>query len=163
MAKIQYPPQGGEKKICLSLCWMALCCVISAVLMIYFTAIIYIPGANVLQSKIEGKDFKLQSCIRLISIKLRFNFIWNSSFSCVLGGKKCTTLLMERGLEGEAQCSVQDPTYGTIQNDTMIIPNSLWWSCNEWCLAKVCCFKSIYANAVNITTELKLIINTKLL
>lgn len=105
MAKIQYPPQGGEKKICLSLCWMALCCVISAVLMIYFTAIIYIPGANVLQSKIEG-------------------------------GKKCTTLLMERGLEGEAQCSVQDPTYGTIQNDTMIIPNSLWWSCNEWCLAK---------------------------
>ena len=67
MAKIQYPPQGGEKKICLSLCWMALCCVISAVLMIYFTAIIYIPGANVLQSKIEGKDFKLQLCTLLIN------------------------------------------------------------------------------------------------
>ena len=54
MAKIQYPPQGGEKKICLSLCAMSLCSVISAVLMVYFTAIIYLPGANVLHSKIEG-------------------------------------------------------------------------------------------------------------
>ena len=147
MAKIQYPPQGGEKKICLSLCWMALCCVISAVLMIYFTAIIYIPGANVLQSKIEGKDFKLHLCILLINIEETIKIkilIWKGSFSCALGGKKCTTLLMERGLEGEAQCSVQDPTYGTIQNDTMIIPNSLWWSCNEWCLAKVCFFINVW-------------------
>ena len=54
MAKIQYPPQGGEKKICLSLCAMSLCSVISGVLMVYFTAIIYLPGANVLHSKIEG-------------------------------------------------------------------------------------------------------------
>ena len=56
MAKIQYPPQGGEKKICMSLCAMSLCSVISGVLMIYFTAIIYIPGANVLQSKIESNN-----------------------------------------------------------------------------------------------------------
>ena len=56
MAKIQYPPQGGEKKICLSLCAMSLCSVISGVLMVYFTAIIYLPGANVLHSKIEGID-----------------------------------------------------------------------------------------------------------
>jgi hypothetical protein len=56
MAKIQYPPQGGEKKICMSLCCMALCSVISAVLMIYFTFIIYIPGASILESKIEGNN-----------------------------------------------------------------------------------------------------------
>ena len=68
----------------------------------------------------------------------RFSFDFSAKlFMSVLGGKKCTTLLMERGLEGEAQCSIQDPTYGTLQNETMIVPNSLWWSCNEWCLAKV--------------------------
>ena len=59
---------------------------------------------------------------------------------------------MERGLEGEAQCSVQDPAYGRIQNDTMIIPNSLWWSCNEWCLAKVC-FLLMYDYAINTTIK----------
>ena len=55
--------------------------------------------------------------LKTIKIKI---VICKSYFSYALGGKKCTTLLMERGLEGEAQCSVQDPTYGTIQNDTMM-------------------------------------------
>ena len=50
------PPQAGEKKLCMSLCAMSLFSVICAVLMVYFTAIIYIPGANVIQSKIQGKN-----------------------------------------------------------------------------------------------------------
>ena len=49
------PPQGGEKKLCMSLCAMSLFSVICGVLMVYFTAIIYIPGANVIHSKIQGK------------------------------------------------------------------------------------------------------------
>ena len=56
MAKIQYPPQGGEKRICLSLCAMALFSVLSGVLIVYFTFIIYLPGYKVLQSKIKGKN-----------------------------------------------------------------------------------------------------------
>ena len=54
MAKVLMPPQGGEKKLCLSLCAMSLFSVICAVLMVYFTAIIYLPAANVIHSKIEG-------------------------------------------------------------------------------------------------------------
>ena len=68
MAKIQYPPQGGEKKICLSLCFMALCSVLSGVLMVYFAAIIYIPGSTILQSKIEGKKYFLCASIHKLII-----------------------------------------------------------------------------------------------
>ena len=55
MAKVLMPPQAGEKKLCMSLCAMSLFSVICGVLMVYFTAIIYIPGANVIHSKIQGK------------------------------------------------------------------------------------------------------------
>ena len=53
------PPQAGEKKLCMSLCAMSLFSVICAVLMVYFTAIIYIPGANVIHSKIQGKNINI--------------------------------------------------------------------------------------------------------
>ena len=44
---------------------------------------------------------------------------------------------MERGLGGEDECSIRSPTYGTVQNETKIVPKSAWWSCTEWCLSKV--------------------------
>ena len=59
MAKVLMPPQGGEKKLCMSLCAMSLFSVICGVLMIYFTFIIYIPGANVIHSKIQGRNINI--------------------------------------------------------------------------------------------------------
>lgn len=58
------------------------------------------------------------------------------------GDKKCTTLLTERLLAKDS-CSIQDPTYGITQNDTEIVPGSIWWSCTEWCLAKVSLTKKL--------------------
>ena len=70
------PPQAGEKKLCMSLCAMSLFSVICAVLMVYFTAIIYIPGANVIHSKIQGKNINIffQSSIKLEYQKTDLNF-----------------------------------------------------------------------------------------
>ena len=54
MPKIQYPPQGGEKRLCLTLFCTMMLSVISAVAIIYSIVIIYIPSVNVLQSKLVG-------------------------------------------------------------------------------------------------------------
>ena len=54
MAKVQYPPKGGEEKICLSLCALSMLSVITGVLMIYFTVIFYLPAAKVLSTDLKG-------------------------------------------------------------------------------------------------------------
>ena len=54
MPKIQYPPQGGEKRLCLTLFCTMMLSVISAVAIIYSIVIIYIPSVNVLQSRLDG-------------------------------------------------------------------------------------------------------------
>jgi hypothetical protein len=54
MPKLQYPPQGGEKRLCLTLFCTMLLSVVSAVLIIYFIVIIYIPAAKELDSTLEG-------------------------------------------------------------------------------------------------------------
>ena len=71
---------------------------------------------------------------------LIYTKLLNTAFTYLLlylGGKKCTTLLMERGLGGEEECGIPSPTYGTTQNETTTVPKSAWWSCTEWCLSKV--------------------------
>ena len=49
MAKIQYPPQGGEKRLCLTLFCTMLLSIISAVSIIYSIVIIYVPSVRELQ------------------------------------------------------------------------------------------------------------------
>ena len=53
MPKTQNPPQGGEKKLCLTLFCTMMLSVISAVAIIYSIVIVYLPAMIVLQSKIE--------------------------------------------------------------------------------------------------------------
>ena len=48
MPKIQYPPQGGEKHLCLTLFCTMMLSVMSAVAIIYAIVIIYIPAKTVL-------------------------------------------------------------------------------------------------------------------
>ena len=49
MAKIQYPPQGGEKRLCLTRFCTMLLSIISAVSIIYSIVIIYVPSVRELQ------------------------------------------------------------------------------------------------------------------
>ena len=49
MPKVKYPPQGGEKNLCLTLFCTMMLSVISAVAIIYAIVIIYIPSAAVLK------------------------------------------------------------------------------------------------------------------
>lgn len=52
--KPQYPPQGGEGRICCTLFLAMLLSVLSVVTMIYATVIIYLPSLKVLESKLQG-------------------------------------------------------------------------------------------------------------
>ena len=52
--KPQYPPQGGEARICCTLFIAMLLFVLSCVTMIYSTVIIYIPSMAILKSNLEG-------------------------------------------------------------------------------------------------------------
>ena len=56
MPKVKYPPQGGEKNLCLTLFCTMMLSVISAVAIIYAIVIIYIPSAAVLKvTKLSSK------------------------------------------------------------------------------------------------------------
>ena len=54
MAKLQNPPQGGEKYLCLTLFLTMALSVVSAVICIYSIVIIYVPSKIVLESNITG-------------------------------------------------------------------------------------------------------------
>ncbi|TRY79645.1 hypothetical protein TCAL_12607 [Tigriopus californicus] len=54
MAKLQYPPQGGEKRLCLTLFCTMMLSVLSAVAIIYSIVIVYIPSLDVLGSTLQG-------------------------------------------------------------------------------------------------------------
>ena len=54
MAKLQNPPQGGEKYLCLTLFFTMMLSVVSAVAIIYSIVIIYVPSKIVLESNITG-------------------------------------------------------------------------------------------------------------
>ena len=62
MPKVQYPPQGGEKNLCMTLFCTMMMSVVSAVGIIYCIVIIYIPAKNVLQSGLTGKKCKVFNC-----------------------------------------------------------------------------------------------------
>ena len=55
MPKVQYPPQAGEKRLCISLFLTMMMSVVSAVIIIYCIVIIYIPAKIVLESNLTGK------------------------------------------------------------------------------------------------------------
>ena len=54
MAKVQYPPQGGEKHLCFTLFCTMMMSVVSAVAIIYAIVIIYLPAKVVLESTLQG-------------------------------------------------------------------------------------------------------------
>jgi len=54
MPKLQNPPQGGEKYLCLTLFLTMFLSVVSAVAIIYSIVIIYLPSKIVLESNITG-------------------------------------------------------------------------------------------------------------
>ena len=54
MAKISYPPQGGEKHLCFTLFVTMMMSVVSAVAIIYAIVIIYLPAKVVLESSLQG-------------------------------------------------------------------------------------------------------------
>ena len=54
MPKFKYPPQGGEKHLCLTLFCTMMLSIISAVGIIYSIVIIYIPAMTELESNLTG-------------------------------------------------------------------------------------------------------------
>ena len=54
MPKLQNPPQGGEKYLCLTLFLTMMMAVVSAVAIIYSIVIIYVPAKTVLESNLQG-------------------------------------------------------------------------------------------------------------
>lgn len=54
MPKLQYPPQAGEKKLCLTLFCTMMLSVMSAVAIIYAIVIVYVPAQIVLESNLQG-------------------------------------------------------------------------------------------------------------
>ena len=54
MPKLQNPPQGGEKYLCLTLFFTMMLSVVSAVAIIYAIVIVYVPAKNVLVSNLKG-------------------------------------------------------------------------------------------------------------
>jgi len=54
MPKLQNPPQGGEKYLCLTLFLTMMLAVVSAVAMIYSIVIVYVPAKTVLESNLQG-------------------------------------------------------------------------------------------------------------
>ena len=54
MPKLQYPPQAGEKKLCLTLFCTMMLSVMSAVAIIYAIVIVYVPAKTVLESNLQG-------------------------------------------------------------------------------------------------------------
>ena len=55
MPKVAYPPQAGEKRLCLTLFCTMMMSVVCCVIIIYCIVIIYIPSKNVLTSNLTGK------------------------------------------------------------------------------------------------------------
>lgn len=54
MAKLKYPPQAGEKRLCLSLFCMMMLGVISTVAIIYSIVLVYLPSIKELQADLVG-------------------------------------------------------------------------------------------------------------
>ena len=54
MPKFHFPPQGGEKRLCLTLFCSMMMTVIFAVLVIYAVVIIYLPAKTELESNLQG-------------------------------------------------------------------------------------------------------------
>lgn len=65
MPKLQNPPQGGEKYLCLTLFLTMMMAVVSAVAIIYSIVIIYVPAKTVLESNLQGP----KKCTTLIMDK----------------------------------------------------------------------------------------------
>ena len=72
MPKLQNPPQGGEKYLCLTLFLTMLLSVWAAVAIIYSIVIIYLPSKVVLESNITGKTIFFKGSF--LSKKLSFYF-----------------------------------------------------------------------------------------
>lgn len=53
MPKIQYPPQAGEKRLCLSIFCAMMTAVMSAVVVIYAIVIVYKPSFIELDSNLQ--------------------------------------------------------------------------------------------------------------
>jgi len=54
MPKILYPPQAGERNLCLTVFCTMMMSIVSAVLIIYAIVIIYLPAKTVLDSTLQG-------------------------------------------------------------------------------------------------------------
>jgi hypothetical protein len=54
MPKILYPPQAGERNLCLSVFCTMMMSIVAAVLIIYAIVIIYLPAKIVLESTLQG-------------------------------------------------------------------------------------------------------------
>ena len=52
--KPQYPPQGGEGRICLTIFCSMVISILSAVTIIYSSVIVYIPALKVLEANFTG-------------------------------------------------------------------------------------------------------------
>ena len=68
MPKLQNPPQGGEKYLCLTLFLTMLLSVWAAVAIIYSIVIIYLPSKVVLESNITGKTIFFNGSLILIKM-----------------------------------------------------------------------------------------------
>ena len=72
-SKPEYPPQGGEARLCFTVFVAMVLSIMSAVTIIYSTVIVYFPALKVLESNMQGQ-------------------------------KICTSLKVERRLQGAKNC-----------------------------------------------------------
>ena len=66
--KPQYPPQGGEARICVTLCVSMVLAVLSAVTIIYATVIVYTPALDELDANLQVRKGCVSVNQRLSSI-----------------------------------------------------------------------------------------------
>ena len=111
MPKIQYPPQAGEKRLCLSIFCTMMTSVMSAVAIIYSIVIIYNPSVIELNSNLQGPKM----CTTV------------STQRNLKGPDPDTTPCIDRNRT----------RYDLNGNDTRYSEEVAWSSCEEWCLSMV--------------------------
>ena len=111
MPKIQYPPQAGEKRLCLSIFCTMMTSVMSAVAIIYSIVIIYNPSVIELKSNLQGPKM----CTTV------------STQRNLKGPDPDTTPCVDRNRT----------RYDRFGNDTKYAEEAAWSSCEEWCLSMV--------------------------
>ena len=73
MAKMQYPPQAGEKRLCLTIFCAMMTAVMSAVVVIYSIVIVYNPSIIELQSNLQ-----VQCIIQSLGVKEGLGWVFSA-------------------------------------------------------------------------------------